>query len=638
MLIELIQLRKTKKVLQGLANSITNTPSSATISNSSSELSTTTTTSHAASTSRPSSRSTLSSSASTSSTPSRDQSIASEHRRLFNRNYRQTPYNRGHSNNSTSSKPSGKGRTLTRFLVCLMEHKMETVPTVAQRRKLKDNGYGEKKIVFPAEGNQDDFCNLVFKTFPLLANCGGFEITTGDRKKLIVVHYGPCKVQDLRTFGSGKLYIRPLQRDIPEAEIPLVEAREKCLNCRANISMKNMKVHIKYCMNEDSSSDSDLEPGLHEVPATETIPATEPIPASENLEQNRTEQNLDLEIVENIFVNEPERNEREPALTTIETIVKDTVNYCNTHNINGNPVEVLRYYQKAIVSGRPLEIEDEAEVIEGETNFIMINREDVLATAFSEIRDMADYRKTLEVQFYDERAADYGGPRKEFFVLALRAIKDGYFDNGMKEHVPEEYYYIGIIMAMSIVQNGKLPQFMHSDLIDELVNSSAPSECITNLRKGLAKLGIYQLCCHIPTFVHLFRPSPAALLSVKKMKELLKPSFKGSDGSNTKIFESSVYAQFLDYVREVASGRRGHLTLGHLLQFVTGTDEEPVLGFVLHPQIVFTETAGSFLPSANTCINSMQLPRPGLTCSLPPKDTLFNMYDLAFSQQFFGNV
>ena len=38
---------------------------------------------------------------------------------------------------------------------------------------------------------------------------------------------------------------------------------------------------------------------------------------------------------------------------------------------------------------------------------------------------------------------------------------------------------------------------------------------------------------------------------------------------------------------EVSSGRRDGITLRHVLLFVTGASEKPVLGFVLHPSIKF---------------------------------------------------
>ena len=36
-------------------------------------------------------------------------------------------------------------------------------------------------------------------------------------------------------------------------------------------------------------------------------------------------------------------------------------------------------------------------------------------------------------------------------------------------------------------------------------------------------------------------------------------------------------------------GRKGPVSLGHILNFVRRTDEDPMLGFALHPSITFVE-------------------------------------------------
>jgi len=51
-----------------------------------------------------------------------------------------------------------------------------------------------------------------------------------------------------------------------------------------------------------------------------------------------------------------------------------------------------------------------------------------------------------------QAALDYGGPRKEFFRLALSEIKKKYFDQGIREHLFEDYFMVGLIM-------GKAPCF-----------------------------------------------------------------------------------------------------------------------------------------------------------------------------------
>ena len=54
-------------------------------------------------------------------------------------------------------------------------------------------------------------------------------------------------------------------------------------------------------------------------------------------------------------------------------------------------------------------------------------------------------------------------------------------------------------------------------------------------------------------------------------------------------FKTEIHELFSKYTRLAASGQRGAITLGHILQFVTGSDEEPPLGFIGAPSIVFVE-------------------------------------------------
>ena len=85
-------------------------------------------------------------------------------------------------------------------------------------------------------------------------------------------------------------------------------------------------------------------------------------------------------------------------------------------------------------------------------------------------------------------------------------------------------------------------------------------------------------------------------------------------------------------------GRRGGVSLGHVLQFATGSDEEPILGFELHPSLIFTEVKNSFLPMANTCSNTLYLPHATISTPLPESEALFQLYDYAFINTFFGNI
>lgn len=324
--------------------------------------------------------------------------------------------------------------------------------------------------------------------------------------------------------------------------------------------------------------------------------------------------------------------------SSFEKVISDCIKKCITENIS-DPIEILRCAQKYIVQGRPLDIISSTDTVEGETNFIHVDRQGVLKSAFEEINLLENPRLTLEVSFYGELASDLGGPRKEFFMLCLREIQSKYFDQGLRDYMSTDYEAVGLIMGLSMLQNGCIPHFLTEEMIQELFTSETPSQCIANLRAGFAKVGLIQIGREIPVFLNLLRQSSTGILSRKKLICLLKPSFS-EEGSNSRQYENTAYRAFSNYVRGVASGRRDGLTLGNILQFCTGTDKEPVLGFVVPPSIqFFTATFSSkwaFIPFANTCSQVMKLPTSSHGISLPTEDELFEVYDYAFCNSYFG--
>ena len=71
----------------------------------------------------------------------------------------------------------------------------------------------------------------------------------------------------------------------------------------------------------------------------------------------------------------------------IDSLIQQTVDECiETDKIN-NPVEILRHLQKVIVTGRALDITDVSQPLDGETNFIVVSRDEVLTTGFDELGD-----------------------------------------------------------------------------------------------------------------------------------------------------------------------------------------------------------------------------------------------------------
>lgn len=253
------------------------------------------------------------------------------------------------------------------------------------------------------------------------------------------------------------------------------------------------------------------------------------------------------------------------------------------------PTEMLRYLQKKIVTGRPLDVTESSEILEGETNYITVDRENILKTTFEELKHVTDPRVTFEVQFYGEQAVDTGGPRKEWIRLCNQNIKDTYFDNGLKEHLSEDYYYVGQMVGIALLQNGQLPVYIPEEILQAIFidKDQELSPCVRELKRGMDTLGIPMFGRVYPMLLYLLRPCSIVSLTVRKLLFLLEADFS-EEGCNLLVYEKAIYAKFVKYVRDVSSGRRV-VTLENILEFVTGASEEPPLGFARKPRIQFPE-------------------------------------------------
>lgn len=110
------------------------------------------------------------------------------------------------------------------------------------------------------------------------------------------------------------------------------------------------------------------------------------------------------------------------SFANLEAAVAECISICKKDNVC-NPVEILRCAQKLIVQGRPLDVNSPDQPLDGETNFVSIDRFNILESAMEEFKDLQNPRLTLEVSFYGEQVHDAGGPRKEFFRLCLKEIQ-----------------------------------------------------------------------------------------------------------------------------------------------------------------------------------------------------------------------
>ena len=321
-----------------------------------------------------------------------------------------------------------------------------------------------------------------------------------------------------------------------------------------------------------------------------------------------------------------------------------------------DPTEILRYLQKKVVTGRELEVTNSGIELIGDTNYIIVDRQNILSTTMEELRSVDDPRKTFQVDFYGEQAVDSGGPRKEWIRLCNREISTKYFEHGLKEHLSEDYYFVGQLAASAFLQNGQVPKYFPPDTLHEILvsDTNTDSHCLRELWKGVDTLGMRIFFKKFPLLMELFTSAPK-LLTVKSLINLLAPSFS-EEGSNSYCFEKAIYAKFIKYIRETAAGRRC-VKLEDVLIFVTGASEEPVLGFQMHPSITFVPSEltpcsqpdangpiaksrimADFTPKAMTCDNSLHLPRATVSVEIPDDNLLFNCYDLAFANSYFGKM
>lgn len=552
--------------------------------------------------------------------------------------------------------------------VCLADKYSFKTPSSLEKQMLFKAGLGLKKIKLDPNDDEDTVKEKITSDakdsngntvgFPALRSCGGFELMQSSPNCRDLRHIDCCwSAKDLKAIlggGQGKIYIVPIQKSLstkPSQKSESSSLKEECHICHKQILIRELRKHLWNCQEGSRESDGDeidlMQSAFNTytnqddiIPSSATLTLAQPLGTTTSESQDSSTVTSAPNATTSLSSNSTNAlvvSNSDDDKMTVDEVVKKTVQYCRKNDIS-NPVEILRCMQLNMVTGRALEVEFAHEEILGETNFIMVDRQNLLQTALDEISCLQDFRKTLEVQFYDEEAQDYGGPRKEFFSLVLNGIKSNYFDKGLREHMLHDYKTIGIILGLSILQNGKLPTFLTEEMLQAIFSRILPLEpCLKALKNGFKEVGIYQIGCELPMFLHLLRPGPPQTLTVKNLTNLLKPEFS-EEGSNSRTFESAVYAKFMKYLREAASGRRAAVSLSNILQFVTGAEEEPVLGFVLHPSLRFVQVTSTFIPTSNTCINCLNLPRPSLDIPLLSEDKLFNLYDFAFSNAFFGHV
>jgi hypothetical protein len=147
-----------------------------------------------------------------------------------------------------------KAKSLTRKFVCLADKEQVEAPDREEQRNLLVAGLGEVKVAIPEDANENNVRDLLIETFPKVEESGGFELMYAETRSrdLLVIPPGPdgLSTKYLASFiGQGKIYIRPIQQDLPlnEDMSTVVTRQEECRNCHAMIDLVCLRDHHEIC-------------------------------------------------------------------------------------------------------------------------------------------------------------------------------------------------------------------------------------------------------------------------------------------------------------------------------------------------------------------------------------------------------
>ncbi|XP_053374839.1 G2/M phase-specific E3 ubiquitin-protein ligase-like [Mercenaria mercenaria] len=118
---------------------------------------------------------------------------------------------------------------------------------------------------------------------------------------------------------------------------------------------------------------------------------------------------------------------------------------------------------------------------------VIVSRKNVLGTAFNAFRRSSfEIKSNLYVKFSGERGVDHGGPRREFFRLAIRELQNSNLFEGPEEgrffshnvHLleKEEYKLAGKLAALSLCNDGPGLRFLNEKLYDLMTGKKGDFE------------------------------------------------------------------------------------------------------------------------------------------------------------------
>ncbi|KAK0133392.1 G2/M phase-specific E3 ubiquitin-protein ligase [Merluccius polli] len=297
---------------------------------------------------------------------------------------------------------------------------------------------------------------------------------------------------------------------------------------------------------------------------------------------------------------------------------------------------------------------------------VAVRRQNVLKSACSVLsRGYFEWQREPRIEFINEMADDYGGPRREFQRLLMMAIQgtfgvfegrsdELYFSYDLCALEQQKYFKAGKLTAWSVAHGGPGPRSISRVVYLLMCGQSAPlsdvdigvlldedkggklQQVTGDLQRLKGSCGDWVSDCGVPSFYsvtlqempqvvervvanYCFHRKLAAVSANFLLNggKLTRQTFRGlfltdwsPEGSNDREEEEETIFQYDDWLIKVEEGEVD-ATFEDLLVFVTGADHPPALGFPSKCQVHFfsQEPGTRRLPYASTCALFLYLPR-----------------------------
>ena len=279
-------------------------------------------------------------------------------------------------------------------------------PSATEKQTLHKAGLGVKKIKLQLDddetsvygklisGEKDDAGDV--KGFPQLCKAGGFEMLHClPNCRDVTPLKSSWAARELRCNlgGQSKIYLRPIQRNLSTESLTPQNScvvKEKCMSCKKEFPMSELRTHTFYMCTAGFNSDEDSEG--EKIKESYTLESkVDAIAVDDSLQLESTQAEGEKDFTPAVSSQPTAENEQDP--------IDAVISYCEANNIQ-NPVEILHCMQKYIVTGRALELQSDSETLVGETNYINVDRMNLLETTFEEVGALENLCITLEVSFY----------------------------------------------------------------------------------------------------------------------------------------------------------------------------------------------------------------------------------------------